>query len=289
MSRKVANFIRYYLAVDPNWQGKSGIEIEAKLGVLVAKDTGDPNVVPGSRFTIPHIISAAILEQGESRDLPFVFQSSMTDAQHKAFNLHLNREVEKSNSRPRTRHALAYKHTYQTDTQYERPRRTSGSHGGGPGGDDRYEKIRITHDDRTKSVVACVSKQSIAQLNITHPDMPFDVRISINYEEPKQAPPQTDLDRPVSAGGPGWKMSSVRKKDRMTYTHQAVQIDLTQVTTGQGGRVNELEVECCNMADWSRQAVADVDGRQNRFDDLVGQFCSTVNKLNQVAAEAGQQ
>ena len=103
-----------------------------------------------------------------------------------------------------------------------------------------------------------------------------------------------ELEKPASAGGGGWKVTNVRRKDRMTYTHQAVQIDLTQVgivdlRTGEGDKVHELEVECCNMADWSRQAVADVDGRQNRFDDLVGQFCSTVNKLNQVAAEAGQQ
>lgn len=298
MSRQIGDFIKYYLAVDPNWQGKSGIEIEAKLGMLLAKDTGDPSVRPGSRFAIPHIISAAILEQGEPRDLPFVFTSSMTEHQHRHFNGHLNREVEVSNTKPRTRQPLAYRHLYQTDTTYERPSRR-----GGAGSSGGVEKIRITRDDRSKEVIACICKRSVAQLNVTFPDRPFDVRISINHEEDRRPPPsRQELDDAYS----GWVVKSIRRKDRVSYTHQFVQIDLTQVFVAGGGggggggrdsggggaggeKVHELEVECCNMAEWAKAAIAHADGRASKFEDLVRQFCGSIASLNQVAAAHQQQ
>ncbi|BFZ55388.1 mRNA-capping enzyme subunit beta [Savitreella phatthalungensis] len=260
LTRNIANFLKFYLAIDPNWSGKSGIEIEAKFGTLMLKDSGVQE-----RFEIPHIISAAILEQAEARDVPFMFRSELSPQQYAFFNEHLNREVERSNAKPRARHGIAYVHTRETDTVYEKGgARTQGSRG-----------LRITRNDKTGQVSACIIKHQVAQLNITCPNSAFDLRISINHEEAKDVP------EAIESSSSGYTASSIRQKDRLSYTHQHIRMDLTMITSPQRGKIHELEVECHNMPDWSRQALRAEAGEPSRFDDMVNQFVSTIVGLSQ--------
>lgn len=103
-----------------------------------------------------------------------------------------------------------------------------------PTGGRGREKLRVTRDG-TKTVQSVV-KRRIGDLNILCPSSNADWRVSVNVEDPIPEPP---------AGGEDYQ----RHKDRMSYSHQAFRIDLTQVkTTGSEVRLSLLSTPNAELA-----------------------------------------
>ena len=231
---KIKQFVLYFLTEDPRTSGKQGIEIEAKLGQILDRDTGAriDEMFP--------LITAAVLHP----NYPCRFQADMTSAQHKAFNQALNEAVQASNQ-DKARIPIVYKHTHWTDSYYA-------------------DKQRVTTDDKTGEVVECISKEKIDDLHILCPMSPFDIRITVNLEHPIAKP----------EGG----VISQRKKDRLTYTHQNYQIDLTQVKT-RDGVTHELEIELTRIEELRKQAIYSSQGLENGFDQLMAGFIGTITLL----------
>ncbi|CCG83958.1 protein of unknown function [Taphrina deformans PYCC 5710] len=253
----VKDALLYYLTVDQRTYGKLGIEVEAKLGRITDRDSGQRihDLFP--------VDSNVLLHHGYEG---IRFESNMTDEQHSRFNRHLNREVEIRNPKhaefDTSRPKMTYLHTRLTDEIYPPYQK-----------DGMTVKPRVTMNDADGSVVEIISKENITHLNIICPRNPFDIRVSINLEHKIPAPVDSS---PITQ----------RKKDRLSYRLPNHQIDLTKVGDGQktGGKQSfELEVEMTDMENLKRQAEAFVDERGNYFEDLVTAFMGTVMKLNRVA------
>lgn len=193
------------------------------------------------------VITATVLHP----NYPCTFQADMSTAQHKAFNQHLNAAVEESN-RNKTRRPIIYKHTYMTDTIYK-------------------DRKRVTTNDKTGEVVEVIRKEKIDNLHILSPNTPFDLRISVNLEHPAE-----------KTGDEGEPMK-VRKKDRLTYTHQNYQMDLTQVKSPGSATTHELEIELTNVDELLKQARYESQGLDNHFESLIEGFMGTVTQLTRAS------
>ncbi|GAA6060867.1 hypothetical protein JCM10212_006247 [Sporobolomyces blumeae] len=199
------------------------VEIEAKIGLLVDSRAG------GSRVYLPVPTEAILTDDSGLR-----FQSNMTVTQHKQFNKILNaRVVETAHpSYPFAR--VAYAHTKELDTFHDLPVAINGNGNGngvGAGGGGRYgrRKVRVTRDEKKKATDApgatggewrAVEKIRVADMNVFSPKRLFDWRVSVSLENPVLEHPDTP---PTHS----------RRKDRISYSHQLYQIDLTQVMTPQ--------------------------------------------------------
>lgn len=210
------------------------LEVEAKIGQLIDKNSND-------RLRLPVMTECVVSKNDPS--LRLAFKSSMTEAQHRSLNEFLNKALVGSQTpKPnpaappasRTRAAMSYVHTYECDSFFElsqsgalslpasiraqlNPRNTKA-------------KVRITTDQKTGKEIARIVKARIADIDIYCPRTPFDWRVSVNVEmnfdgdlKIMTLPPSADTKR------------SDRNKDRMSYRHQAYQIDLTQVTPTEVG------------------------------------------------------
>lgn len=133
-----------------NGPRRGQFEIEAKLGYLVDKTTGN-------RVCLP-VCSETILSDDGSW---YRFESNIPTALHKHFNLLLNEQV--------SRRKLTYKHTKTVDILYK--------------GLDSKNKARKTVDE-TDKLIECIEKRRISDIAIFFPNAPFDIRISINEEIP---------------------------------------------------------------------------------------------------------
>ena len=85
-------------------------------------------------------------------------------------------------------------------------------------------KVRITTDQKTGKELAKIVKARVADLDIYSPRTAFDWRVSVNLEMNYDGD-MRDLVETTEGG-----KRADRNKDRMSYTHLAYQIDLTQVT-----------------------------------------------------------
>lgn len=212
-------------------QGGAVLEIEAKLGRLIDKGTND-------RISIP-VMTEAILNRN-SPNIRTAFESSMTEYQHRALNAFLNKAL-LSTKQPKSvppiaqaqkpaRVPMDYKHTKELDTFYELSQRgllslpnslnvsTRTSHG-------NKMKVRVTHDQKTGKELAKIVKIRLADIDIYSPHNQVDWRISVNVEMNFQGDLGDLIEPERKQGGAG-----DRAKDRLTYHHQAYQIDLTQVS-----------------------------------------------------------
>ncbi|CAE6468991.1 unnamed protein product [Rhizoctonia solani] len=189
VAQEVTKWIEYYTQnLNPEH-----VEIEAKLGIII--DKGSNARLGGLSLT------ECILPPNLPIDTRF--ESNMPLQAHKHYNGLLNALVaQASQGQPRVK----YLHTKLVDEFY---------------GEGHGEKTRVTRDEKTGKVAACVRKKRIANLDVHSPQQGVDWRISINLEEP--------------ASHPAGKPAHTRRKDRMSYTHQAFKIDLTQVTSSHNG------------------------------------------------------
>ncbi|BFZ63027.1 mRNA-capping enzyme subunit beta [Saitoella coloradoensis] len=219
ITEAVCNF--FYTAIHaapPHLQPPPGatIEIEAKLGKLIDFDTGQ-------RVYLPVLTDVVIDEFGRNEKKWFRFEADMTQRQHRDYNEFLNKQVQESHlSRSTPRAQIEYKHLRQIDKFY--PATSSSSSG-------KLNRTRVSVDKKTGEVLEVIVKEKIADLHVYSPTSIFDWRLTINYEHRVPPPP------------PHLAPTAQRDKDRMQYTHQHIQVDLTQVDR----KTHELEVELSDI------------------------------------------
>ncbi|GAA5943634.1 mRNA triphosphatase [Sporobolomyces koalae] len=237
------------------------VEIEAKIGLLVDNKSG------GQRVYLP-VPTEAILTD----DTGLRFQSNMTVTQHKAFNQLLNARVVET-SHPQYPHArIAYSHTHELDTFHHLVA--------------EKRKIRVTRDEKKRDPNSwkAVEKVRVADMNVFSPKRWFDWRVSISLENPVTELPTTPA-------------SHSRRKDRISYSHQLYQIDLTQVTTPSTAATatsappppptHELEIEFKDAKKLLIEADKESRGEKNWYLQGVQGMLNNVRMLIRNASEPG--
>ncbi|KAI9254517.1 CYTH-like domain-containing protein [Phascolomyces articulosus] len=225
------------------------VEIEAKLGVFIDKQSG-------KRINLGAPTEMILIGmEGRVR-----FESNMTRQQHENYNKRLNELVSSSGLPGRER--IKYQHTYETDTYYQV---------------GRFEKWRVTTDQRTGKVVpdGIIEKQRITDINIHIPKQPLDYRISINVELPRTMP----------TTAPGY----TRHKDRVSYQHGGIQFDLTQVKSDHEKEEprHELELEIIDPLVFAREK-SKMDRRESsQYYEMVESFINNVRMLSRKAIKLG--
>ncbi|KAI5808615.1 mRNA capping enzyme beta chain [Peziza echinospora] len=280
-----------------DWTNSGGpvIEIEAKLGHIIARNTNE-------RLRIG-IRSEAILDYFD-----YSFRSSMTEQQHKRFNSFLNdrfAETQPKNpppprspspssspsqannhsqprqfSGPPPRVPMEYKHTRERDTFRDLAPQTISSL---PPLIQKLSKkpprVRVTTDQQGK-VIHKIIKCRIADLNVLSPCTAFDWRVSVNLEMPYTG--GLEEKDGVIVPKPGGKGNSIeRNKDRMSYKCLGgkFKVDLTQVTgNDHAKKEHELEIELDTMA-VKRQGTLAMRNSPNGFEELVKGFVNNIRVL----------
>lgn len=107
--------------------------------------------------------------------VPYLYAScsrALSQAQHRHYNMLLNNLKETSDKPGYHSSPIAYTHAHLVDSFFvgENPR-------------DK-EKVRVTRNDKTGEVVACVKKVRLGNLDIYSPKRAADWRISVNIEAP---------------------------------------------------------------------------------------------------------
>ena len=224
------------------------------------------------------------------------------------FNQFLNKllvesQPTKSNNltTPEPRVPISYKHTYETDMFYELTQ--AGMLQLPPllaarlQSDRRSKsKVRITTDQKTGNVIAKIIKARIADIEVYSPNTPFDWRVSISVEMDYKG----DMKELINPDRKDGKRAD-RNKDRMSYKHQAYQIDLTQVTpaevsssyimrnlpttlinntkaTSKTEKEHELEIEV-SSAEVRKQGQLVQAGQPNDYEKLITTFVNNVRVL----------
>jgi hypothetical protein len=223
-------------------------EIEAKVGILLNKDTNE-------RVNLP-VLSECVLDNTAGR---IAFQSNMSEvscncpllllrsreklttchyqAQHRAFNNYFNDLVLETHpdnvKRKGPRVPVFYRHRRETDKFFELSpalrkqlpacvqHRIPAKHSA---------KVRVTYDQTNGQVIAKIIKARVADLDLFMPMCPFDCRISVNLEMDWDGTVE-ELQREALTP----ESSQDRKKDRLSYSQTHYQIDLTQVTQTAAG------------------------------------------------------
>ncbi|KIP09698.1 hypothetical protein PHLGIDRAFT_102447 [Phlebiopsis gigantea 11061_1 CR5-6] len=255
---EVADFIHHHIMNKKDREGT--IEVEAKVGIL--RENGS-----GTRVNLPVIVETILHPEYKE----YHFESNMSPMQHRHFNTLLNKLKLASSQPGHPSSPLEYTHLHLVDTFY--PAEGSGN------------KIRVTRDEKTKEVVACMQKKRLASLDIISPKRNADWRISVNVEVPVQMPIGT--------------ATFSRRKDRMSYTHEEFIIDLTQVTSTSGPNVkpeilHELEVELARPTYLFATALKRGDpnvpeAERSAFDELIRAFVNNARILVRNAPPDGWQ
>ncbi|KAH9925358.1 mRNA triphosphatase CET1 [Epithele typhae] len=250
--REIADFIHYTISTRPPDAG-GAVEVEAKIGVLKDRSSGQ-------RIQLPVLVETILQPNG----LDMRFESNMTGRQHQHFNKLLN---QLKLDQPALE--ISYEHLHLLDNFFA------------PEGGGRGEKIRVTRDEKTGQVRACVRKVRLADLNIFCPKRAVDWRVSVNLEIPVPPP----------IGTP----SHSRRKDRMSYTHQEFVVDLTQVTAtaGPGSKVRRVPPPRLRDSDYLLSSAAKRGDpalskeEQGAFDDLIHAFVNNARILCRNAPNDG--
>ncbi|KAL6298928.1 CYTH-like domain-containing protein [Sparassis latifolia] len=254
--REVADFVHAMINSRP--EGAGTVEVEAKVGVLRDK-------VTGQRLQLPVLVETILLPNS----FEYRFESNMSAMQHKHFNTLLNDLMlsSKTSSAP-TPSPLTYTHLRLVDSFYQA---------------DGHDRIRMTRDEKTGEVHACVRKVRLGDLDIYSPKRASDWRISVNVEIP--VPP------PVGSA------THTRRKDRMSYAHEECIIDLTQVTSSAGPSskpevLHELEVEIARptyllATSAKRGDPSASEAECSAFDELIRVFVNNARVLVRNAGVPG--
>ncbi|KAJ1678978.1 mRNA-capping enzyme subunit beta, partial [Spiromyces aspiralis] len=256
MVRLIADFIAKYMT-SPN------LEIEAKLGRLVDKDTKQRILDPTLSFAnlwVDSALTSVVIAPEQSW---LRFESNMTLGKR-----------------------IAYKHTREVDCYYK--------HDG--------IKVRVTTDQDTSQVLASITKEKIADLNIYSPRTPFDFRISVNEEKPGK--PCTFLHQLAFTIPEETSPLLERQKDRISYKHDIFSFDLTQVTVpAEKPRVNpyatgppqpppepklvhELEIEIMNSSAVFEERTRYVSGQPNQLFEVAQVFLNNIKVLAKQAPQS---
>ncbi|KAF8315577.1 mRNA capping enzyme [Clavulina sp. PMI_390] len=221
------------------------IQVEAKIGRIIDTRTNQRLALPVRSETILNISGVR-------------FESNMTLEQHAHYNRLLNGRVETTNSSNYPHAKIGYSHTRVVDSFHPSPSPRPNS------------KLRLTRDERTGAVQECVIKERLGNIDIFCPRHNVDWRISVNVEIPVD-PPETAVEY-------------TRRKDRLTYTHQAFRIDLTQVNGGEQDPSklgHELEVEFRDAVELTRLATIKETQPESGwvYDEIIHVFVNNVRIL----------
>ncbi|KAK4999560.1 mRNA-capping enzyme subunit beta [Elasticomyces elasticus] len=261
------------------WEAQAGtgqLEIEAKIGTLINRDTEN-------RLSLPVLVPVVIRPDFAGR---LKFESHMDVATHKHFNGFLNDCTSASRNQmpgvPPRKH-ISYTHRYERDSFATLsdagvallPEIARQEHHPG-----HLLKLRTTTDTKSNRIVAKIVKIRLADLDIHSPQTEFDCRISVNFEANLLNVPLPSHMTPddLTLIDSGKEKQPDRNKDRMSYEHLAYRIDLTQVTDPDKIKTHELEVEV-DAQTLGEQAVKLQNGQSNAFEDVVSGLVSNVNLL----------
>ncbi len=199
--------------------------------------------------------------------------------QHKLLNEYLNTETGRTAS-DRTRIPIKYRHVHEQDVFYEAPPDFLNSLPQ-PLKDvaarsNRPPKVRVTTDQKTGKELAKIVKFRIQDMEIFCPRDAFDVRISVSFE--------VDYRGPVDGLTPLGPKAS-RGKNRLSYLHQSISIDLTQVTPGNPDekQLHELELEM-DVPSLVEQGQLCGQGKPNHYEPMVGVFLNYIRAINRAAS-----
>ncbi|KAI1098392.1 mRNA triphosphatase CET1 [Jackrogersella minutella] len=287
VSREVADFLGIHVLQFPQFEEVHSrgaqFEIEAKLGVIIDKQTND-------RIYIPEIRAGeCVLNSGR-----VAFRSSMIESQHCELNNYLNDQVKASfprNPTATSRVQVHYVHRKEIDRFFELAPQIRQRIPGCISGllpQNMPVKARVTYDSqKPDKVLAKIVKARIGDLNIHFPHLPLDCRISINIEWDWDG----TADEIERFQNPNKERPPDRIKDRLSYKHGFYQIDLTQVTQGHptiGGQLPsphlgaakehelEVELEARPLIEHGRMLMRQ---QPNRYEDLVDGLVNNVRLL----------
>ncbi|MBE7180256.1 MAG: hypothetical protein INR71_03445 [Terriglobus roseus] len=249
---------------------KAHYEIEAKLGRFVDRGTNE-------RLAMPVITDTVLLPHG----LNIVFDSSLSKTQYGRLNKYLNDMTARSQAPGRSK--IQYTHPKQIDQFYTL---THAGHLALPAearaqaNPNHRQKLRVTTDRKTGQVQARIVKLRLGDLDLYCPSNEFDIRISVNLEV---SYPENCDDFISSADSPrSQEASKPRDKDRLSYRHQATQIDLTLVKSPTEKDKYEIEVEL-DAAQLRQEGRKVMDVEENRYEQLVGQLLENALVLSRAA------
>ncbi|KAI0926673.1 hypothetical protein AcV5_007399 [Taiwanofungus camphoratus] len=169
--REVADFVHHMITTRP--EGAGQVEVEAKIGVLRDKLSGQrvqlPVLVETSTVLFsPFLKPCSRCEVLVPNSIDSRFESNMSPIQHKHFNTLLN-NLKTSSSTPSP---LEYAHLRLVDSFYS------------PDGASRSDRIRVTRDEKSGTVHACMRKVRLGDLDVYSPKRAADWRISVSMEIP---------------------------------------------------------------------------------------------------------
>ncbi|KAI0795268.1 mRNA capping enzyme [Irpex lacteus] len=246
--REVADFVHHMIMTRTERVGS--VEVEAKIGVLRDKTSGQ-------RLQFPVLVETILTPDA----IDTRFESNMSPMQHKHFNQLLNKLEANSRQPDHPSSPLQYTHLHLIDTFYNQ--------------DGSREKIRVTRNEKTGEVVACMRKVRLGSIDIYSPKRAADWRISVNVEVP--VPP------PIGTA------TLTRRKDRLSYSHEEFSIDLTQVTSQMSPNakpevLHELELEFARsdylLAAANKRGDANVpEPDRSAFDELIRAFVNNARIL----------
>lgn len=288
ISKAVADFLFDYVISHPDRGEIEGrnvqFEIEAKLGKLLDKSSN-------RRVQLPVDSECVLRDEGNWLQ----FKSSMTEAQHKAFNDFLNEQFILTNKNSAGRVPIHYKHRREIDRFIEIPANVRDtmlpvSVSNLMASRNRSARVRVTQDQKTKEVLAKIIKARVADINLHFPKLPLDCRISVNLEMEWEGSLEDleNIGKATSRGGP----PPDRNKDRLSYKHGHYQVDLTQVTqkvpgpgnTQRFDKEHELEIEVNPEAvlDQGRRVLAH---QPHQYPELVDGLVNNIRILARKAVE----
>ncbi|KAJ3731267.1 CYTH-like domain-containing protein [Lentinula guzmanii] len=259
--KEIADFIHHMIVTRPDLPGN--VEVEAKIGLL--RDRG------GGRMFLPVLVETILAPDS----IDCRFESNMTAAQHKHFNTLLNK-LKISSSQPgyASSSPLDYHHLHLVDAFY-------------PSESNDREKIRVTRDEKTGTVTESMKKIRLGDLNVYSPKRMADWRVSVNLEVPV-----AQFARYSTSSC--WIFDTYPEKDRMSYSHEEFNIDLTQVTStnpsGTPEILHELEIEIARPALLLSTAAkrGDMNASEHErdaFDELIRAFVNNARILVRNASD----
>ncbi|KAF8887182.1 mRNA capping enzyme [Infundibulicybe gibba] len=257
--KEIADFVHHMIMNRPDIGGN--VELEAKIGILRERGTGQ-------RLALPVLVETILAPDSiECR-----FESNMSVHQHKHYNQLLNNLKTVSSQSSHHSSQLQYSHLHLVDSFYSVEN-----------SQDR-DKIRVTREEKTGSVRDCMRKVRLGDLNIYSPKRAADWRVSVNLEVPVTHP----------LGTP----TLTRRKDRMSYSHEEFNIDLTQVTSTTSPMappqiLHELELEVARpdllLSTATRRGDPNVsEHERSAFDELIRAFVNNARILVRNSSEGWQ-
>jgi polynucleotide 5'-triphosphatase len=157
-------------------------------------------------------------------------------------------------------------------------------------------KTRVTRNQKDHKIKTVVEKERMADMNIHSPKRLFDWRISVSVEKPgvlchsskSSLGCETDLQHTL-ANMPTTEAINSRYKDRISYTHQIIQVDLTKVGSSMNESPDdafELEIEFRDAKVLLREAQKEARGEDNLYMDMVQCFLNNIRTFRSIPFEA---